>query len=256
MIACRPGLIEAVGFVQQINTVARLLGGRVSINIVCGHTPTELNGYGCFLDHDRRYEQAGAFIGACRALWDDRRPVGKDAPIDEINPILQMRIDGHDAPEIYLGGNGRRRRPWRLDMRTACSESRSRPRRSGLISRSSWRPGKEVGILVALLARPTRAQAIAAAEDLVSHFTETNRAVHRDFERKSDSVAFVSTFDLARRSSSGWVTETLWAGAVPYLGVPAIAPVGSPEEIADGILEYKRIGVCNSSSWAGPIWRK
>ena len=39
------------------------------------------------------------------------------------------------------------------------------------------------------------------------------------------------------------MTDVLWAGAVPYLGAPAIALVGSPEEITAAIMEYRRIGV-------------
>ena len=35
----------------------------------------------------------------------------------------------------------------------------------------------------------------------------------------------------------------LWTGAIPYLGAPAIALVGSVEEVADALLEYKRAGV-------------
>jgi alkanesulfonate monooxygenase len=35
----------------------------------------------------------------------------------------------------------------------------------------------------------------------------------------------------------------LWTGAVPYLGAPSIALVGSFEEIADAIMTYKNNGI-------------
>jgi hypothetical protein len=69
------------------------------------------------------------------------------------------------------------------------------------------------------------------------------RKTHQDFSRMSDSVAFTSTLALAEQSSSDWVTSWLWAGAVPYLGAPAIALVGSYDEVAEGILEFTRAGI-------------
>ena len=69
------------------------------------------------------------------------------------------------------------------------------------------------------------------------------RKTHQDFSRTSDSVAFTSTLALAEESSSDWLTDWLWTGAVPYLGAPAIALVGSYDEVTDGILEFTRAGV-------------
>jgi alkanesulfonate monooxygenase len=69
------------------------------------------------------------------------------------------------------------------------------------------------------------------------------RKTHRDFSRVSDSVAFTSTLALAEECSSDWLTPRLWTGAVPYLGPPAIALVGSYDEVAEGILEFAKVGV-------------
>ena len=49
MIAVRSGLMSPVAFVQQVNTLSALAGGRVSLNVVAGHTPDEQRGYGDFL---------------------------------------------------------------------------------------------------------------------------------------------------------------------------------------------------------------
>ncbi|MGH9898960.1 MAG: hypothetical protein ACRD4L_08945, partial [Pyrinomonadaceae bacterium] len=45
------------------------------------------------------------------------------------------------------------------------------------------------------------------------------------------------------QDGSDWLTFYLWTGAVPYLGAPAIALVGSCEEIASAIMEYKAVGI-------------
>jgi len=43
MIACRSGLISPLYFVQQINTLSALTDGRVSLNVVAGHSPAEIS---------------------------------------------------------------------------------------------------------------------------------------------------------------------------------------------------------------------
>ena len=48
---------------------------------------------------------------------------------------------------------------------------------------------------------------------------------------------------LAAADSVGWLNRNLWAGLVPYYGSSAITLLGSPEELAEIFLEYKRIGV-------------
>jgi alkanesulfonate monooxygenase len=103
--------------------------------------------------------------------------------------------------------------------------------------------GTEVGILASMIARPSRKEALSAAQSLLAEVGDRARKTHQDFSRVSDSVAFTSTLALAEENSSDWLTDWLWTGAVPYLGAPAIALVGSYDEVTDGILEFTRAGV-------------
>jgi alkanesulfonate monooxygenase len=41
----------------------------------------------------------------------------------------------------------------------------------------------------------------------------------------------------------GWMNSHLWPGLVPYYGSSAITLLGSPGELCEAFLEYKRIGV-------------
>jgi alkanesulfonate monooxygenase len=40
-----------------------------------------------------------------------------------------------------------------------------------------------------------------------------------------------------------WVNETIWAGLVPFYGPVWTSLVGTPESIANALLDYKSIGV-------------
>jgi len=90
MIACRSGLISPLYFVQQINTASQLIGGRLCINIVCGHTPHELKYYGDHLSHDERYERTSEFLTICRALWRGERDVGFEGPRSCARPARKL----------------------------------------------------------------------------------------------------------------------------------------------------------------------
>ena len=41
----------------------------------------------------------------------------------------------------------------------------------------------------------------------------------------------------------GWLNQNLWAGLVPYYGSSAMTLLGSPQELAEIFMEYKRIGI-------------
>ncbi len=56
IVAFRSGLHQPGAFVQMVNTLSQLIGGRVSLNLVAGSSREEQHGYGDFLAHDERYE--------------------------------------------------------------------------------------------------------------------------------------------------------------------------------------------------------
>jgi alkanesulfonate monooxygenase len=100
----------------------------------------------------------------------------------------------------------------------------------------------DAGVLVSLIARSSTHEALSAAEDLIAPFGEGTRAVHRSFADASDSVGFRSTFALAEGVDGPWIESCLWAGAVPFLGPPSVALVGSYDEVAGALMNYRRAG--------------
>jgi alkanesulfonate monooxygenase len=96
--------------------------------------------------------------------------------------------------------------------------------------------------MLSMISRPTREGAIAAAHALIEQAGEQALEVQQGARARLDSVGFRSMFDLAERDSA-WITPYLWAGAVPYMGPPAIALVGSADDLVDAICEYRDIGV-------------
>jgi alkanesulfonate monooxygenase len=84
---------------------------------------------------------------------------------------------------------------------------------------------------------------VATAESVRAEVGDRAMRTHREFSQGSDSIAFTGTLALAEENPSDWLTPWLWTGAVPYLGAPAIALVGSYDEVAEGILEFTKVGI-------------
>ena len=245
MVACRSGLISPTFFVQQMNTASALLPGRILLNIVCGHTPHELRYYGDFLDHDERYRRTGEFLAVCRGLWSGVFPYsiqGEYYKIENARLHTPFFGNGRNGPEIFVGGNSGEAADlaiqygsclWRFPAAPSDLEGQIRP---------VLDHGVEAGFLTSIIARPTRDAALAAAAALIESVGTEARAVHQQVAASVDSQGFRSVYEMAMGGPS-WITPCLWTGAVPYLGAPSIALVGSFEEIADAIMAYKKNGI-------------
>jgi alkanesulfonate monooxygenase len=245
MVACRPGVISPTAFVQQINTISALTNGRVHINIVTGHSPHELRYYGDSLDHEQRYQRTDEFLGVCRAFWRRDGEVNFEGKYYQIQNgrLNSPFVSGErKSPEIFLGGNSELAQ--RLAIKHANCLWRFADSPENLRSRipEITNQGIEVGLLVSILARPTKEAAVRDADAMVRSLA-AKQQFGKEFAQKTDSTAYRSTLELAEKSDSQWLTPWLWTGAIPYLGSPAIALVGGPEEIASAILEYKQIGI-------------
>ncbi len=245
LVAVRSGICSPTYFVQQVNTLSAVAGGRVCINVVAGRAPNEQRYYGDFLSHDERYARTDEFWTVCHALWRG------DGPVDFAGSHYQIeggKLDSvfvapdRSRPEIYIGGNSEQAVALATRHADCLLTLPEAPERMAARIQPVLRAGTEVGLLVSLLSRPTRDEAVQAAGAVVKAAGERARTTHGEVRRRSDSVGFTSTYALAERDSS-WPTPYLWTGAVPYMGAPSIALVGSPDEIVDALFEYREVGV-------------
>jgi alkanesulfonate monooxygenase len=96
MVACRAGLVVPTLFVQQINTLSSLIGGRVHVNMVAGHTPHALGYYGDFLDHDAAGASQFLFMG-----WPDIEEMAIFGA--EVLPLVR-ELEACEVADVALGG--------------------------------------------------------------------------------------------------------------------------------------------------------
>lgn len=247
IIAFRSNFCSPTFFIQQLNTASQMIEGRLSLNIVAGHSPAEQRYYGDFLPHDERYSRTEEFLAVCRALWDaNGEPVSFRGAFYEIEGArlnTPYRSPHRSFPEIFIAGGSEQARDLAIRQGTLWMRLADTPEKIAEEAKPVLDTGTEVGLRLAVVARPTRREALAAANALITGLDESlgdAQRVEKNFTKRSDSVSIKKTYAMAREE---WLTPTLWTGAVRTHGAPAIAVVGDAQEVAAAFLDYGRAGV-------------
>jgi alkanesulfonate monooxygenase len=240
--AYRLGLMQPAMFVQQINTLSGLIGGRIALNIVAGSSPSEQRGYGDFLDHDERYARAEEFLRICHAFWRNDGEVdfeGKHYRLERGKVHTPFLAPDRASPEIYVSGQSEAGQRLALTQSSCWLRLIDTPEKLTRSVAHFRESGVEVCLRLCVICRPSREEAIEAAMAMLpdEEISKEERAILT----RSDSQTLKQA--LAAADNVGWMNRNLWAGLVPYYGSSAITLLGSPTELADIFLEYKRIGV-------------
>jgi alkanesulfonate monooxygenase len=236
--AYRSGLMQPTTFVQQVNTLAGLIEGRIDLNIVAGSSTAEQHGYGDFLAHDERYARAEEFLAVCNAFWRGDAEVnfqGKYYRVEGGKLNTPFLAPDRTAPEIYVSGHSE------ASERLACAQGTCLLRVADtpeklqpVIARSRAR-GLRVCLRLGLICKETRAEAVASAEALLPENRDENTT-----RLKNDSQMYKEG---AAMSGDHWLSPCLWTGLVPHYGPVWTTLLGSPGELANAFLAYKNIGV-------------
>jgi alkanesulfonate monooxygenase len=245
MVAHRPGLMSPTLFVQQVNTFSALTNGRISLNVVAGHSPDEQRFYGDHQDHDGRYARMDEYLTICRAIWNGPGPVdfrGRFYVIEQ-GRLNTPFVSGTAArqPDIFLGGNSPQARELAARHATCWVRFGDAPDRLREQIAPVLGAGTAVGVRLSLIIRGTNDEARAAAAALVAGADVTSRSTdERQFVRRSDATSMQDVYRLARDE---WPAPALWTGAVPVLGAAALALVGDAPTVAAGLQEFAHAGI-------------
>jgi alkanesulfonate monooxygenase len=242
IVAYRMGLMQPTTFVQQINTLSGLIGGRVALNVVAGSSTAEQRGYGDFLEHDERYARAEEFLSVCHSFWANNGEVnyeGKYCHVEGGKIYTPFLAPDRTAPEIYVSGHSEQAQGLALTQGSCWLRLIDTPEKLRPMVAPFREKEVEVCLRLCVVCRPTREEALNAAQALLPD-EETGRQ-ERGILSRSDSQTLKQA--LAVADEVGWLNRYLWAGLVPYYGSSSITLVGTPQELAEAFLAYKDIGV-------------
>jgi alkanesulfonate monooxygenase len=240
--AYRSGWMQPTTFVQQFNTLALLVQGRIALNMVAGSSTEEQHTYGDFLEHDQRYARAEEFLTVCNSFWRGQEEVdfdGKYYRVERGSLHTSFQAQDRSVPEIYISGHSERA------QRLACSQGTcwvrviDTPEKLQPVVARFRQQGIDVCLRLGLVCRETRAEAIRAAMALLPDDHAGKRQA--PITSKDDSQMYREEAHLA--TNAEWLNDTIWAGLVPFYGPVWTSLVGTPEALARAFLVYKAIGV-------------
>ena len=237
IVAYRSGLLAPTSFVQQLNTLSALTGGRVALNIVAGSTPEEQRRYGDFCEHDDRWQRTDEFLAIARGIWSGRETDFDGRWYRVARAWVRTRAP---RPEIYVGGTSDAASAVAVKHADCLLLPADVPARIAARIAPMLRAGKEAGIRCMVIARRTRDEARAAAERVRASAPADYLVRQANHVGRCDSQMIRDTY---ARASDEWPTPWLWTGAVRTHGTMMVAIAGSYDDVADALLEYRDAGV-------------
>ena len=240
--AYRAGWMQPTTFVQQVNTVSSLIGGRIAINLVTGSATSEQHIYGDFLDHVQQYARAEEFLKICHSFWAGNGEVdfhGEHYRVERAILHTPFQAPDRKAPEIYISGHSQEAQELACSQATcwlcvADTLEQLRP----TVTRMRER-GMDVCLRLGLVCRETREEAVRASKALLP--PEHVGMMPNPLTSKDDSQTYREATKVAHDAE--WLNRCIWPGLVPYYGPDWTSLVGTPDDLARALLEYKKIGV-------------
>ena len=242
--AVHPGMWHPGVLAKFIITADHLSGGRAAVNIVSGWLKDEFVNFGLpWLDHDERYVRTEEFIRVLRGLWTEEDFSFPGTYYDIKNFTLNpapVDVPGRPHPEVFFGGNstaaqvaagrtadwyfsnGRDIEGFRENIAgvTAAAAEAGRTPRFGLngfvIARDSEKEAQETLREIVAKAHRPAVEGFASAVKEAGQSTKDGKGMWAD-----------SSFEDLVQYNDGFRTRL----------------IGTPEQIAERIVDYKKIGV-------------
>lgn len=248
-IAHRPGFIAPTLVARKLATLDHLTGGgRVAIHHISGGDEADQKREGDFVDHDRRYARTAEFMGLLRRLWESTEPFDHsgefyrlEGAFTAVKPAtpegIPLFFGGASPPAVETGTR-------HADVYMLWGEPRQRlAERIAELREAAAAHGRTLGF--SLSVRPI----VADTEDAAWERAERIRAAtaarvgqERPF-RMSTSVGSARLQEQAAESERH--DERLWYGitALTGPGGNSTALVGTPEQVAESLDAYRRLGI-------------
>ncbi len=244
LLAIRPNQYHPAQAAKMIASLCTLFPGRIGINVVSGGWEED-RWIGNDDDRDQRGARLLEWLEVLSSVLYGERPLNHQGTFywtdgARLRPPLKTRVpvalSGSSAVvQTAMSKYGDEQLIFAAPLdavRREVERVRSVPARDG---------EPEITMRVHLIVRSTEAEARAAAEELVSRVDPRVRAV---IEAQRHGAQSQRTYqnELAR-SEDLYVAPNLWAGVGTGRFGAATALVGSPEQVADRLTEYRSAGV-------------
>lgn len=241
IVAVLPGPWHPAVLAKQIATLDHLSQGRVSVNVVSGWFSGEFRSIGePWLDHDERYKRSAEFIEAIKGIWteDNFTYHGRFYYFD--NYTLKPKPLQKPHPTIFQGGSSRgaRDNAARLSdvyftngnsiegLKVQIDDIQTKAKANGHKVR--------IGVNAFIIARESEEEALEVLAEIIA---KANPAAVKGF---ADEV--VNAGKASPEGEGNWAKSS-FEDLVQYNDGFRTNLIGTPEQIAERIVELKSIGI-------------
>ncbi|MGO2035338.1 MAG: dimethylsulfone monooxygenase SfnG [Brevibacterium sp.] len=242
--AIHPGIWEPMVLAKYILTADQFSKGRAAINVVSGWFKDEYTKLGLpWLDHNERYRRSAEFIEVVRKLFTEEN-VEYRGDFYTVNDFTlrpgPYPVEGRPYPEIFQGGNstaardnGGRHADWYFSNGKDFEGFREQYADVTKVAEANNR-NVRFGLHGFAIVRDTEAEAREQLREIIAHADEGSV----NGFRKSVQEAGASTSD-----KKGMWADSSFDDLVQYNDGFRTQLIGTPEQVADRIIEYKKLGV-------------
>ncbi|MFU8811690.1 MAG: dimethylsulfone monooxygenase SfnG [Balneolaceae bacterium] len=238
--AVHPGLWHPAVYAKILSTIDQVSGGRVAVNVVSGWFKGEFTAFGePWLEHDERYRRSEEFIRVLRALWTEEKATYRGDFYRLTDAPHKPKPKENGIP-VFQGGNSKaaRKMAARVSDWYFMNGNTNRGIREQIddVQGLAKKEGRNVKFALNgfVIVRDTEEEAVEQLEAIIGHANEEAVEGFRDAVQQAGA----STPD----------GEGMWANSsfddlVQYNDGFKTGLIGTPEQVADRIIELKQLGV-------------
>ncbi|MCM3721280.1 LLM class flavin-dependent oxidoreductase [Solibacillus isronensis] len=248
LIAVRPGSTAPTQLAKQYSSVNYWTNNRVFVNVVTGGAPKELENDGDFLSHTDRYKRTREYIEILKRLFNGETfdYNGEFYTLKGANLPLPVK----NAPPIFFGGSS----PIAKDVATDVADVymlwgetlETTKEELETVVKLAKEKNRDLSYSVSfqVVLGETEEVAFENANKIISQVDpEVLEAKHANtVSNGAVGVSRLHQLMLESKDNNFVIAPNIWAGLTQVLSGNSIALVGTPQQVAERIVEFVDLG--------------
>jgi alkanesulfonate monooxygenase len=253
LLAHRPGFIAPTLAARQLATLDQFSEGRLWIHVITGGSDADQQRDGDFLDHDRRYDRTDEYLTVLKKTWESDDPFDHDGEFYKVKGATSQ-VRPFQQPRIPISFGGSSEAAFRVagrhaDIYALWGEPLDGARETiGKVRAAARLYGREGDIRFTIAFRIVVADTEDKAWEKADAILQKVKSTARPGGNGEKLPSNIGSLRLREAASRGKVLDKrLWTevAAASGAGGNSTALVGTPDQVADAILDYYDAGVSN-----------
>jgi len=251
MIAHRPGFTAPTVAARQLATLDQFTGGRIAVHIITGGSDDEMKKDGDHLTKAERYARTDEYLDVLRQEWTSEKPFDyKGKYYDVVQGFGAVKALQKPHIPIYFGGSSDEAIPVagkHADIYALWGETQAQVREAiARVRAAAAKHGRQPRFSLSL--RPvlagTEEAAWKRADDIVAQtIALREKAGLKTSDHAPPNAGSQRLLDAAKQGTR--LDKRLWTGVAAVTGAQGNSTglVGTPEQVAEALLDYYDLGV-------------